>query len=181
MACEAEQRAYDEAVAGVQAAIAKCIREKEKGERTPGEIRACEIAKRKARVALREAEEALRACLLAAPSRSTQTQGLVTFLLVVEPGIGYGGGDTNWIDVDVIFKLDRRPDKAFGFRLREDDFGLARGGMLSLLEDAFIHGLLVTASYIEAQVPLNQNCFVTRVALTKPKPTQPGDMLEVMG
>lgn len=62
-----------------------------------------------------------------------QSEGLVTFLRVNEPGYGYGGGKSNKIDEDVIFKLDKVPNKSFGFQLRDDRFGPVREGMLSLL------------------------------------------------
>jgi hypothetical protein len=60
-----------------------------------------------------EARQALAKCLAANPPAPTshllETEGHVNFLLVVEQGMGYGGGASNWIDADVIFKLDSRP------------------------------------------------------------------------
>jgi hypothetical protein len=181
MACEFEYDAYNAALASYQQALVYCRRVADKAKRNAGETRKCLDLKHDAMIAIREAEEKLQACLLSAPAQRVQSEGLVTFLLVVEPGVGYGGGDTNWIDADVIFKLDSRPDKAFGFRVREDDFGLLHHGMLSVLEQAIVHGLRVTTSYTEVLVPLNQNSFVVRVALSKPKPVLPGDNLDVRG
>ena len=88
-----------------------------------------------------------------------------------EQGSGYGGGGTNFIDADVVFKLDSRPDKAFGFYLRNDDNQPIRQGMLDLVRDAMTHGLKVTTDFTELVMPPNQNSFVLRVSLTKlPEP-----------
>jgi len=181
MACEFEYDAYNAALAKNRHALWVCNKLAEKHNPTTAERRNCRNLKLQARNAIKETEEKYRACLLTAPSQRVQTEGSVTFLLVVEPGVGYGGGETNWIDADVIFKLDSRPDKAFGFRVREDDFGLAHQGMLSVLEQAMVHGLRVTTSYTEELVPLNQNSFVVRVAVSKPKTVLPGDNLDVRG
>lgn len=177
VACEAEQTAYELAVAAHAEKAEWCASLPTK----PGTRKTCVRQVYIARHKMLEAELALNACLLKAPHRNVQAEGLVTFLLVVEPGLGYGGGTTNWIDADVIFKLDSRPTKAFGFRLREGEPEPIRRGMLSLLEDALIHGLKVTTSYREDQVPLNQNSFVLRVALSHPKPVEPSDTLTILG
>jgi hypothetical protein len=96
----------------------------------------------------------------------------VSFLRVNEPGSGFGGGSTNWFDADVIFKLDSRPDKGFGFQLRDDPFQPVRQGMLALLRDAVMQRLQVTTDYIELVTPPNNNSFVIRVALEHiPEPT----------
>jgi hypothetical protein len=101
--------------------------------------------------------------------------GRITF--IVERGSGYGGGSSNWIDADVIFKLDSRPDKSFGFQLRDDPFQPVGRGMLALLREAMINGLKVITDYNELTVPLNQNSFVLRVALTKlPEPSSGGGL-----
>jgi hypothetical protein len=94
-------------------------------------------------------------------------EGLVTFLRVHERDTGYGGGRSNKITADVIFKLDSRPDQAFGFELRDDDNLPVRHGMLALLRDAIVHDLRVTADYFKLVTPPNQNSFVLRVALSK--------------
>jgi hypothetical protein len=101
-----------------------------------------------------------------------QTEGYVTFLTVHEQGSGYGGGGTNFIDADVVFKLDSRPDKGFGFYLRNDDNQPIRQGMLDLVRDAMTHGLKVITDFTELVMPPNQNSFVLRVSLTKlPEPS----------
>lgn len=74
---------------------------------------------------------------------------------------------------DVIFKLDTRPDKAFGFQLRDGQFQPVRQGMLALLREAMVHGLKVATDYNELITPPNENSFIIRVALTKPEPGRP--------
>lgn len=118
------------------------------------------------------ARRALDACREAAEAvRTLQTSGFVTFIRVHEPGSGFGGGNkpdsTNFIGADVIFKLDSRPDKAFGFYLRDDEFQPVRRGMLALLRDAMAHDLRVTTDYDELVTPPNQNSFARRVTLTR--------------
>jgi hypothetical protein len=97
----------------------------------------------------------------------------VTFLRVNEPGSGFGGGSTNWFDADVIFMLDSRPDKAFGFQLRADAAQPVRQGMLALLRDAVKHHLQVTTDYFELVTPPNNNSFVIRIALQNIPQTMP--------
>ena len=131
---------------------------------------------------LAAAVKALNDCLAAnpepPPSRLLQTTGHVTFLLINEPGGGYGGGATNWIDADVVFKLDSRPDKGFGFQLRDDPTQPVRRGMLDLLQDAIVNRLRVITDYVEPSATPNNNCFVIRVALVAapPPPVWPTDV-----
>ena len=87
------------------------------------ECAGCQAELQDARDQVNSARAALAACQgkdLATATQLIQTWGQVTFLLVVEQGMGYGGGLTNWIDADVIFKLDTSPDRGFGFQLRDD-------------------------------------------------------------
>ena len=126
-----------------------------------------------------EAQNALVACQLENPPQPTtrllQVTGYVTFLRVNEPGSGFGGGATNWFDADVIFMLDPRPDKGFGFQLRDDPFRPVREGMLALLRDAVMQRLPVTTDYIELVTPPNNNSFVIRIALQSiPQPSPRG-------
>jgi hypothetical protein len=120
------------------------------------------------RVQLIEAQQALRECEASCPpeasSRLLQARGYITFLLINDGG-GYGGGSDNWIDADVVFKLDSRPDKGFGFQLREGPPEFIRQGMLALLSDAFVNRLQVITDYIEPVTTPNTNCLVIRVAL----------------
>jgi len=74
----------------------------------------------------------------------------------------------------VIFKLDRRLDKSFGFQLREDAYQPVRQGMLALLRAAIAHNLSVITDYFEEVTSPNQNSIVLRVALTKLLPAAGG-------
>jgi hypothetical protein len=140
------------------------------------------------RSSLAAAQAALQKCRAANPPAATsnllETTGNVTFLRVNEPGGGYGGGSTNWFDADVIFKLDSRPDKGFGFQLRNDLALPVRQGMLALLQDAIVNKLPVITDYIELVAAPNNNCFVIRVAITPPPPpsrTLGGAIPEALG
>jgi hypothetical protein len=121
------------------------------------------------------AQQALAKCKAGNPpeatSRLLEAAGYVIFLRVNEPGGGFGGGSTNWFDADVIFKLDSRPDKGFGFQLRDDPTQPVRHGMLALLQDAIVNKLYVLTDYIEPVATPNNNCFVIRVALTQAPPS----------
>jgi len=94
-----------------------------------------------------------------------QTTGKVTFLRVHDVGTGFGPSDDQ-IDVEVVFRLDSQPRKAFGFQVRDDANRAARQGMLDLLRDAFEHGWTVVTDF-EVDDPDNDNNGVAiRVALT---------------
>jgi hypothetical protein len=118
---------------------------------------------------LSDAQAALTACQQGNPPEATtrllQITGYVSFLRVNEPGSGFGGGSTNWFDADVIFMLNSRPDKGFGFQLRDDPAQPVRHGMLALLRDAVKQRFLVTTDYLELVTTPNNNSFVIRIAL----------------
>ncbi len=106
-----------------------------------------------------EAQRAYQDCLKNNPEPTPRLLGItgyVTFLLINEPGGGYGGGSTNWLDADVIFKLHSRPDKGFGFQLRQDAAEPVRRGMLSLLEDAIVNKLQVITALHRTAVASEQ-------------------------
>jgi hypothetical protein len=74
-------------------------------------------------------------------------EGKLTFLRVHDVGTGWGPpGD--FLDVEVVVKLDTAPGKAFGFQLRTDDNEGARHGMLDLLRDAFNEDHRVRVDYV---------------------------------
>jgi hypothetical protein len=177
MACEAEQRRVDELSAehAQKAAYASSIC----AAQGQASIE-CEGARGEANALLGELIQAkveLQKCLANSPpeqtSRLLEATGYVTFLRVNEPGGGYGGGSTNWFDADVIFKLHSRPDKGFGFQLRDDAAEPVRRGMLALLEDAIVNRLQVITDYVEPVATPNDNCFVIRVAITQTPPPHP--------
>jgi len=168
MACEAEQARVNQLSAQVSAKAAYCSGICA-GNQYPDECAGCKSEVDDLRSQLVAAQAALAKCIAGAPPAATtqllQLTGYVTFLRVNEPGSGFGGGSTNWFDADVIFKLDSRPDKGFGFQLRNDDFQPVRQGMLALLQDAVLHHLQVTTDYLELATLPNNNSFVIRVAL----------------
>jgi hypothetical protein len=129
-------------------------------------VLSCRAMERARQGRLQAAQEALRECREGA--RILDVSGRVTFLRVHELGSGFGGGQSNLLEAEVVFRLDSAPNQGFGFQLRDDEFLPARQGMLALLRDAMVHDLTVTADYNELVTPPNQNSFVIRVAITKP-------------
>jgi hypothetical protein len=65
---------------------------------------------------------------------------------VHDVGTKYG---PHWdqIDVEVVFRLDTDPNRAFGFQLRDDANGAAHKGMLDLLRTAYKRNTPVTIDY----------------------------------
>jgi hypothetical protein len=93
-----------------------------------------------------------------------QSSGKLTFLRVHDLGTGFGP-PTDFLDVEVVVKLDSQPNKAFGFQLRNDTNLPARQGMLNLLRDAFNNNWTVTIDYwLESG---KNNGEIIRVALSK--------------
>jgi hypothetical protein len=93
-----------------------------------------------------------------------QSSGKLTFLRVHDLGTGFGP-PTDFLDVEVVVKLDSQPNKAFGFQLRNDTNLPARQGMLNLLRDAFNNNWTVTLDYwLE---PGKNNGEIIRIALSK--------------
>jgi hypothetical protein len=180
MACEQEQEALQQARAQLSAAQALC---------PPGtdpmspEGRTCQGAIRGAQQRVIAAQNALNACENKIVLIAGQP-GRVTFLRVHEAGTGFGGsgtnildtlGGTNFLDADVIFKLESHSDLSFGFKLRDDDDLPVRRGMFDLVKAAVTDDLLIRCDYYQrAEPPPFANCEVIRVELTKPKgPTRP--------
>jgi hypothetical protein len=73
--------------------------------------------------------------------RLIQSSGKLTFLRVNDIGSGFGP-PSDFIDVEVVLKLDTFPDRAMGFQLHNDGSRPVRQGMLDLLRDAFNHNWL---------------------------------------
>lgn len=171
MSCEAEEAAVNQASAAVAEKAAYCAsicgsagQDSIECSGCRGEVADLQGKLSRARASLAKCRDGAGA---AGATRLLQIEGHVTFLLIVEPGSGYGGGATNWIDADVIFKLDSRPDLGFGFQLRDDGAEPARAGMLSLLREAIVHRIKVTTDYNELIAPPNQNGIVIRVAVSQ--------------
>lgn len=136
----------------------------------PGSVE-CHVAKSTAaamRAGLADAKRALSSCkaLAAAPHIKT-ADGLVELLRVHRFGTGWGGGATNVLRAEVIFKLDSLPGLAFGFELRGGDRLPAHEGMLALVRDAFLNDLRLHLDYLQGPTPPNQNCTALRVWLER--------------
>lgn len=74
-------------------------------------------------------------------------QGRVTFLRVHDVGTGFGP-PTDFIDGEVVIRLDTLPGRGFGFRLRADGDEAVGRGMLDLLRVAFERQSRVSIDYI---------------------------------
>src|ERR1700752_643468 len=92
--------------------------------------------------------------------------GHIVFLRAHDVGTGYGPPN-DFLDVEAVFILNAIGDGAYGFQLRNDNNLTARQAMFSLLRDAFVHNLSVTADYLID--PGKQNGTAIRVALTRPQ------------
>jgi hypothetical protein len=92
-----------------------------------------------------------------------ESAGKITFLRVHDEGTGFGP-PYDFIDVEVVVKIDSHPDNAYGFQLRNDGNRPARAGMLSLLRDAFNQDRRVLLDYDIDQG--KNNGVIIRVALT---------------
>jgi hypothetical protein len=93
-----------------------------------------------------------------------QSSGKLTLLRVHDVGTKFGP-PADQIDVEAVFRLSTEPNKAFGFKLRDDGQKIARQGMLDLLRDAFNHNWTVTADYdIDAG---KQNGVAIRIMLSR--------------
>ena len=75
-------------------------------------------------------------------------EGKVTFLRVHDVGTGWGP-PTDFLDVEVVIKIDSEEDRAFGFQLRDDTNENTHRGMVDLLRDAFNRDGRVRIDYID--------------------------------
>jgi hypothetical protein len=167
MSCEAEQAAVDRAQEDLGAAQDKCVGV----DPQSAEGASCYAAVMGARARLASAQAQLVECRTAV--RVLEAEGFVTFLRVHETFSGFGGGSTNVLDVEAVFKLDSDMQRAFGFQLRDDEFLPARHGMLDILRDAMANQLKVLVDFLESVNPPNQNCRAVRIAVLKPAPSRP--------
>jgi hypothetical protein len=181
MSCERQQAEVQQAAAEFQSVKNECDQlEAVLGPNAP-EVLSCRTYQFVLEGNLQRAEEELRLCREAASAKRVLiAEGLVAFLRVHELKTGFGGGQSNFIPAEAIFRLETRPDKAFGFELRDDKFLPARQGMLSLLREAMVHDLRVIVDYLEPVTPPNQNCYAIRIALTKSRQTVTPPVGEVL-
>ena len=141
------------------------------------ELSACQGLEESLWQQVRRARRALADCVAAATeARLLQHTGLVSFLRVQEPDYAtWGGGQTNQVHSEVMFRLHNLPRRTLGFELHDDANLPARRGMLDLLRDAFINDLEVTVDYDELVQPPNHNCLAFRVWMTKIHSELPAD------
>jgi len=100
----------------------------------------------------------------AEPQALIQATGKITLLRAHDVGTGFGP-PADFINVEVVIRLDSQPNQAMGFQLRDDGNRPARQAMLDLLRDAFNHNWTVTVDYELA--PGDSNGVILRVWLTK--------------
>jgi hypothetical protein len=86
---------------------------------------------------------------------------------------GYGGGGTNRIEGECIFKLSTESEKAFGFEMRDDRNYPARQAMFSLLRDALVNRFEVRIEYFVEVGSMKQNHTAFRIELLRPAPPAP--------
>jgi hypothetical protein len=91
-------------------------------------------------------------------------QGKLTFLRAHDVGTRYGPPNDQ-LDVEAVFILDSAPTDAFGFQLRADANQPVREAMFSLLREAFVHDLTVSADY--SIDPGKKNGIAFRIALVR--------------
>jgi hypothetical protein len=175
--CEAEKAALDHAKQVLAQARGRCESEYEFGSQGYAHCVGGLGPELKAQSDAQASYDACMATVL------RQSVGYVTFLLVQEPGTGYGGGSTNWFDADVVFRLDSTdPEgKAFGFQLRDENVSI-RDGMLAVLREAVTHNLQVIVEYHQHVTEPEQNLFVLKVAILVHLPARdPFDDVRVNG
>jgi hypothetical protein len=90
--------------------------------------------------------------------------GKIVFFRAHDVGTKYGP-PTDQLDVEAVFILNAINDGAYGFQLRNDGNLPARQAMFSLLRDAFVNNLAVTADYLID--PGKKNGVAIRIALTR--------------
>jgi hypothetical protein len=97
-------------------------------------------------------------------SNLLEKTGKLVFLRAHDLGTGYGPPN-DALDVEAVFILNAIGDGAYGFQLRNDNNLPARQAMFSLLRDAFVNNLPVTADYLID--PGKKNGMAIRVALIR--------------
>lgn len=97
-------------------------------------------------------------------SNLLEKTGKIAFLRAHDLGTGYGPPN-DALDVEAVFILNAIGDGAYGFQLRNDNNLPARQAMFSLLRDAFVNNLPVTADYLIDTG--KNNGIAIRIALTR--------------
>jgi hypothetical protein len=89
-------------------------------------------------------------------------RGRIDFLRVHDVGTGYGP-PTDFLDAEVVVRLDSDPRNAFGFQLREGTDEAKNAAMLSGLQSAFTRRTPVTLEYVRTGFRIGR---IIRVAVT---------------
>ena len=85
-------------------------------------------------------------CLSQARAVVLEANGRITLLRVHDVGTGFGPPN-DFLDTEVVMRLDTQPGTAFGFQLRNDANFPERQAMFDLLRDAFDNNRPVTLDY----------------------------------
>ena len=96
--------------------------------------------------------------------------GKIVFLRAHDLGTGFGPPNDQ-LDVEAVFSLNSIADGAMGFQLRNDSNLPARQAMFSLLRDAFVNNLPVTADFLID--PGKKNGVAIRIALIRSQTATP--------
>lgn len=99
-----------------------------------------------------------------------QKTGKIVFLRAHDVGTKFGPPNDE-LDVEAVFILNAMGEGAFGFQLRQDEKLPARNAMFSLLRDAFVNNLPVTADFLIDTGKKNGTAI--RIALTHDQPVRP--------
>ena len=106
-------------------------------------------------------------------SNLLEKTGKIVFLRAHDLGTKFGPPNDQ-LDVEAVFCLNAIADGAFGFQLRNDNNLPARQAMFSLLRDAFVNNLPVTADFLIDTG--KKNGVAIRIALIKSQTaTKPAD------
>jgi len=93
-----------------------------------------------------------------------QTSGKVIFLRIDSTYSGYGSKQ-DFIDGEVIIKLDSHPGSAYGFQLRNTGKRPVHEAMFALLQDAYKNNWKITIDYLID--PGKKNGVIQRIWVAK--------------
>ena len=97
-------------------------------------------------------------------SQLYRVSGNVTFLRVNALGSGYGPAQ-DFIDGEVIIKLNTHPDSAYGFQLRNTGERPMREAMFTLLKEAYKNNWQISIDYWQEQG--KKNSVIYRLWVSK--------------
>lgn len=97
-----------------------------------------------------------------AQTQRVSLSGNITAVDIRDVGTGYGP-PSDFIDVEVIIKLDSQPGRAFGFQLRNDNSRPVRQAMYDLIRDAYRNNWRVTIDILQNPNKKNAVIYAIRV------------------